>query len=513
MSPFIIFIVIAAYFGVLWLISTRTGKNGDNKTYFTGNHNSPWYLVAFGMIGASLSGVTFISVPGWVATRQFSYMQMVLGYLVGYTFIALVLMPLYFRMRLTSIYSYLETRFGTVSYKTGAAFFLLSRTIGASFRLYLVAIVFQFILEKLTVSIPFAVVVAMSITLIYLYTYRGGIQTVVWTDTLQTFFMLASAGLTVWWIADDLNLGFTGMIDTVSASSYSQIFFWESGPKNFFMQFLSGAFIAFVMTGLDQDMMQKNLTCRNLREAQVNMFSFSVVLVVVNLAFLALGALLYLYGHKEGLIDETMIGEQFQLLIQDKASGEMVARGTDYLFPVLAIDYLPDAVGILFLLGLVAAAYSSADSALAALTTSYCVDFLRLEKPSEVDGLLSEEENQKKRKYVQLGFSVLIFVLILVFKAVNDDAVIAQIFKAAGFTYGPLLGLYAFGLLTRRKVKDAWVGLVCMGAVLLSCIINWNAEAWFGSKIGFEILIYNGGLTYLGLWIISRKSSSIPENA
>ena len=512
MSPFIILIVIAAYFGVLWLISTRTGKNGDNKTYFTGNHNSPWYLVAFGMIGASLSGVTFISVPGWVATRQFSYMQMVLGYLVGYTFIALVLMPLYYRMRLTSIYSYLETRFGTVSYKTGATFFLLSRTIGASFRLYLVAIVFQFILEKLTVSIPFAVVVAMSITLIYLYTYRGGIQTVVWTDTLQTFFMLASAGLTVWWIADDLNLGFTGMIDTVSASSYSQIFFWESGPKNFFMQFLSGAFIAFVMTGLDQDMMQKNLTCRNLREAQVNMFSFSAVLVVVNLAFLALGALLYLYGHKEGVIDETMIGERFQLLIQDKASGEMVARGTDYLFPVLAIDYLPGVVGILFLLGLVAAAYSSADSALAALTTSYCVDFLRLEKPSEVDGLLSEEENQKKRKYVQLGFSVLIFVLILVFKAVNDDAVIAQIFKAAGFTYGPLLGLYTFGLLTRRKVKDAWVGLVCMGAVLLSCIINWNAEAWFGSKIGFEILIYNGGLTYLGLWIISRKSCSIPEN-
>ena len=513
MSPFIILIVTAAYFGVLWLISTRTGKNGDNKTYFTGNHNSPWYLVAFGMIGASLSGVTFISVPGWVATRQFSYMQMVLGYLVGYTFIALVLMPLYYSMRLTSIYSYLETRFGSVSYKTGATFFLLSRTIGASFRLYLVAIVFQFILEKLTVSIPFAVVVAMSITLIYLYTYRGGIQTVVWTDTLQTFFMLASAGLSVWWIADDLNLGFTGMIDTVSASSYSQIFFWESGPKNFFMQFLSGAFIAFVMTGLDQDMMQKNLTCRNLREAQVNMFSFSVVLVVVDLAFLALGALLYLYGHKEGLIDETMIGERFELLIQDKASGEMVARGTDYLFPVLAIDYLPGAVGILFLLGLIAAAYSSADSALAALTTSYCVDFLRLEKPSEVDGLLSEAENQKKRKYVQLGFSVLIFVLILVFKAVNDDAVIAQIFKAAGFTYGPLLGLYTFGLLTRRKVKDAWVGLVCMGAVLLSCIINWNAEAWFGSKIGFEILIYNGGLTYLGLWIISRKSSSIPENA
>lgn len=503
MSPILILIVVAAYFGVLFLISVRTSKNANNETYFTGNRASPWYLVAFGMIGASLSGVTFISVPGWVATSQFSYMQMVMGYLIGYAFIALILMPLYYRMQLTSIYGYLESRFGKMSYKTGAAFFLLSRTIGASFRLYLVAIVFQFILQKFGVAIPFAIPVAISIALICFYTYRGGIKTVVWTDTLQTFCMLASVGLTVWWIAGNLDLSVGGIVQTVSESQYSQIFFWESGPKNFFMQLMSGAFIAIVMTGLDQDMMQKNLTCKNLKEAQLNMFSFSTVLIVVNLAFLTLGALLYLYGNQEGLIEETNTGGTFQLLIKDSASGVMMERGTDYLFPILAIDYLPAAIGILFILGLVAAAYSSADSALAALTTSFCVDFLGFnqedQKP-EKEGI-----RQKRRHQVQLGFSVLIFVVILIFKGLKDDAVIAQIFKAAGFTYGPLLGLYAFGLFTKRDVRDRWVGLICVSAALLSFILNWKAVDWFGTAIGFEILIYNGALTFIGLLSISRK--------
>jgi len=505
MSPILILIVVAVYFGVLFLISLRTGQNANNATYFTGNRASPWYLVAFGMIGASLSGVTFISVPGWVATSQFSYMQMVLGYLIGYAFIALVLMPLYYRMQLTSIYGYLESRFGKVSYKTGAAFFLLSRTIGAAFRLYLVAIVFQFILQKFGVAIPFAIPVAISIALICLYTYRGGIKTVVWTDTLQTCCMLASVGLTVWWIAGNMDLSVSGIVDTVSDSKYSQIFFWESGPKNFFMQIMSGAFIAIVMTGLDQDMMQKNLTCKNLKEAQLNMFSFSTVLIVVNLAFLTLGALLYIYGNQEGLIQETTRDGTFQLLMKDSATGAMTERTTDYLFPILAIDYLPGAVGILFILGLVAAAYSSADSALAALTTSFCVDFLGFRN----DQTTPEKEalQQRRRQQVQLGFSVLLFLVILMFKGLNNEAVIAQIFKAAGFTYGPLLGLYAFGLFTSRKVRDQWVALVCVGAATLSFILNWNAIKWFGTAIGFEILIYNGVLTFMGLLMISRKGS------
>ena len=504
MSPILILIVVAAYFCILFLISLRTGRNANNATYFTGNRASPWYLVAFGMIGASLSGVTFISVPGWVATSQFSYMQMVLGYLIGYAFIALVLMPLYYRMQLTSIYGYLESRFGGVSYKTGAAFFLLSRTIGASFRLYLVAIVFQFILQKFGITIPFAVPVAISIILIFIYTYRGGIKTVVWTDTLQTFCMLASVALTVWWIAGHLDLNPGGMVEAVSESRYSQVFFWNAGPQNFFMQLMSGAFIAIVMTGLDQDMMQKNLTCRNLREAQLNIFSFSTVLIVVNLAFLTLGALLYLYGNQEGLIEESTMGGNFQLLIKDSVSGEMMARGTDYLFPVLAIDYLPGTVGILFILGLVAAAYSSADSALAALTTSFCVDFLGISKDTQVPS--EEASQQRRRQQVQLGFSVLIFLVILIFKSLNNEAVIAQIFKAAGFTYGPLLGLYGFGLFTKRRVYDRWVAIVCVSAAIISFIINWNASKWFGAAIGFEILIYNGALTFLGLLLISRKA-------
>lgn len=504
MSPILILIVVAAYFGILFLISLRTAQNANNATYFTGNRASPWYLVAFGMIGASLSGVTFISVPGWVATSQFSYMQMVMGYLIGYAFIALVLMPLYYRMQLTSIYGYLESRFGRVSYKTGAAFFLLSRTIGASFRLYLVAIVFQFILQKFGLNIPFAVPVAISIILIFLYTYRGGIKTVVWTDTLQTFCMLASVALTVGWVAGHLDLNLGGMIDAVKESRYSQVFYWDAGPKNFFMQVMSGAFIAIVMTGLDQDMMQKNLTCRNLKEAQLNVFSFSTVLIVVNLAFLTLGALLYLYGNQEGLIEETTVEGTFQLLIRDRASGEMVARGTDYLFPILAIDYLPETVGILFILGLVAAAYSSADSALAALTTSFCVDFLGILKDTQHPS--EEAIQQRRRQQVQLGFSILIFFVILTFKGLNNDAVIAQIFKAAGFTYGPLLGLYGFGLFTQRKVRDRWVGIICVSAATISFILNWNAAQWFGTAIGFEILLYNGALTFLGLLMISRKA-------
>ena len=501
LSPLVILSIVVGYFTLLCLISRWTSQQADNQTFFTGNRDSKWYLVAFGMIGTSLSGVTFISVPGWVATSQFSYMQMVLGYLLGYAVIAFILLPLYYRMGLTSIYTYLETRMGPRAYQTGAGFFLLSRTIGASFRLYLVAIVFQFILEKAGWTPPFALPVALSIAAIYLYTYRGGIRTVVFTDTLQTFFMLASVGLTVAWIARDMSSQVAGMIEAIQQSSYSQIFFWESGPKNFFLQCLSGAFIAIVMTGLDQDMMQKNLTCRNLKEAQWNMMSFSSVLVIVNLGFLALGALLYLYGHQQGILEESTSSGTFQLLVQDKGTGEMIARGTDYLFPILAIDYLPAWVGLLFILGLVAAAYSSADSALTALTTSFCIDFLRLDSTQT-----KAAEASRIRQRVQLGFCLVLFATICVFQQLQNAAIIAQIFKAAGFTYGPLLGLYGFGMFTRRNVRDGGVLWVCLAAASTSFLLNQMAPTWFGITIGFEILLYNGGLTFLGLWLISRKS-------
>ncbi|MCB9231619.1 MAG: sodium:solute symporter [Bacteroidia bacterium] len=503
MSGLTILLIILGYFGVLFGISLLTSRKADENTYFKGNNSSPWYLVAFGMIGASLSGVTFISVPGWVATSNFSYMQVVLGYLAGYAVIGLVLMPLYYRLNLTSIYGYLEERFGTMTYKTGAGFFLLSRTIGASFRLFLVAIVFQFILEKFGYHVPFVVPVFISIALIFIYTFRGGIKTVVWTDTLQTLFMLVSAGLSVWWIKDQLGFDFGEMASNVGESEYAKTFFWDWGPgNNFFKQFFSGAFIAIVMTGLDQDMMQKNLTCRNLGEAQKNMFTFSIVLVFVNLAFLTLGALLYMYGTREGLVSLTGPDGNFALSIADVNTGEMAARRTDELFPILSLDYFPPYIGILFILGLIAAAYSSADSALTSLTTSFCVDFLNFEKDQKI-------KNRTKTRYlVQLSISVIIFLLILTFRGLNDKAIIDNIFTAAGYTYGPLLGLYAFGLFTKIKIHDNLALIVCIAAPVLTFLINLGLPSLTSFNLGFLILPLNGLLTFLGLLAISKKEIS-----
>jgi SSS family solute:Na+ symporter len=365
-TPLLILSIIAAYFGLLVLISWYTSRGAGNNEFFLAGRNSPWYVVAFGMIGASLSGVTFISIPGWVATSSFSYMQVVLGYLVGYTVIATVLMPMYYRLNLTSIYGYLGQRLGPVSYRTGASFFLLSRTIGSAFRLYLVANVLQLVMFDAW-GVPFVVTVAGTIGFIWLYTYRGGIKTIIWTDTLQTAFMLGAVGLTVLMIGREMGWQLADVVHHVRASDLSQVFFFDDpDSKNYFWkQFISGAFIAIVMTGLDQDMMQKNLSCRNIREAQMNMFSFSAVLVFVNLAFLALGALLYMYAAHIGL---------------------EVPKRTDDLYPLLATGgYLPVSVGILFILGLIAAAYSSADSALTALTTSVCVDLLDIFKRPEAE--------------------------------------------------------------------------------------------------------------------------------
>ncbi|MDN5200521.1 sodium:solute symporter [Fulvivirgaceae bacterium BMA10] len=479
MEPIIVITVIAVYFAVLILISYFTSRNASSETFFTANRQSPWYLVAFGMIGASLSGVTFISVPGWVEASQFSYMQMVLGYLLGYFVIATVLLPLYYRLNLTSIYTYLETRFGFWSYKTGAFFFLLSRTIGASFRLFLVAGVLQLAIFNAW-NVPFFVTVMVTIVLIWLYTFKGGIKTIVWTDSLQTLFMLLAVGISIYLIGKTLALDTSGMIARINESDYSRIFFLDdwSDKRHFIKQFLAGAFIAIVMTGLDQDMMQKNLTCRNLKDAQKNMYWFSFVLVFVNLIFLALGALLYIFAIEKGIT---------------------LPERSDDLFPMLALNHLGTFAGVTFLLGITAAAYSSADSALTALTTSFCVDFLNFKDKAE-------ENKQKIRVKVHIGFSILLFFIILIFKVINDQSVISAVFTAAGYTYGPLLGLYAFGLFTKIKISDKWVPVVCLLAPIISFILDFYSASWFGGfKFGFAILIVNGGLTFLGLLLLRKR--------
>ncbi|MGB0840292.1 MAG: sodium:solute symporter [Chitinophagales bacterium] len=484
MSPLLILGLIGAYFMLLYGISLWTGKDNSNEAFFIGKKESPWYLVAFGMIGASLSGVTFISVPGVVGNLEsingaFSYMQVVLGYLLGYFIIATVLMPMYYRMNLTSIYTYLEKRFGFWSYKTGASFFLLSRTIGAAFRLFLVALVLQkFVFDAW--GVPFEINVLFTLILIWIYTSRAGIRTIVWTDSLQTSFMLLAVITTVYYIAQSMGLGFSGMISTIQESNYSQMFFFDdfNEGNHFIKQFLSGAFIAVVMTGLDQDMMQKNNSCKNIKEAQLNMFSFSVVLLFVNLLFVSLGALLYIYAAQNG------IG---------------IPERTDELFPSLAIEHFPPAIGIIFLIGLIAAAYSSADSALTALTTSFCVDFLDFEKKE------ASELNKRTRYLVHIGFTLLVFAVIVVFYRLLDKDVISAVFRIAGYTYGPLLGLYALGLFTKRQVPDtAAVVAVCVASPILCYLLNANSEAIFnGYKFGFELLLVNGFLTFAGLFLLS----------
>ncbi len=482
MSPITIVIVIAVYFLVLMAIAHFTGEN-SNSGFFMGNRQSPWYVVAFGMIGASLSGVTFISVPGWVSSIQFTYMQMVLGYLVGYAVIITVLLPLYYRLNLTSIYSYLGDRFGTNSYKVGAWYFMISRVIGASFRLYLVAMVFEItIFEKLDLNVPFAVIVIITIVLIWLYTSKGGMKTIIWTDTLQTGFMLLAVIVTLYVISDKMNLDFSGMVSTIKNSQYSQVFEFSNWRSKhyFFKDFFAGAFIAIVMTGLDQDMMQKNLTCKTLGESQKNMAWFSSILVVVNLLFLSLGALLYIFANNQGI--------------------EIPEKG-DELFATIATDgHLGPVVAIFFILGLIAAAYSSADSALTALTTSFSVDILNIKK-------YDEERQVKVRKRVHIGISVVLAIVIIIFNEINNDSVISELFTMAGFTYGPILGLFAFGIFTKKQIQDSAVIPVVIFAPVVTYLLFTNSAFLFnGYKMGFELLLINGALTYLGLLLISKRN-------
>ncbi|MEL6673694.1 MAG: sodium:solute symporter [Bacteroidota bacterium] len=498
MDPLLTGSVIVGYFLVLFVISYRTGRNNDDQTFFAANKSSPWYLVAFGMIGATLSGVTFLSVPGAVGAAKWNYLQFVMGNLAGYAVIALVLLPLYYRLNLVSIYEYLKDRYGFWAYKTGAVFFLLSRVIGASLRLYLVALVLQLAVAE-PLGIPFAATVALSIALIYLYTFRGGIKTVVWTDTLQTACMLVGAGLTVYFIGDKLGWSLGEMIQQVRASELSQTFFWDWGPgNNFFKQFLSGAFIAIAMTGLDQDMMQKNLTCPNLQEAQRNVFWFSGAFFLANILFLGLGVLLFLFGQESGIL-AIDLKDGFQIFMQEAGTDQWVARKSDEVFPILALNYLGPAAGIVFILAVIAAAYSSADSALTALTTSFCVDLLNFNERE--DG--ADKRNTRYR--VHLGFAGVLFLVIMLFWLLNDDAVVWTIFRLAGYTYGPLLGMFAFGILTKREARDNLILPICLAAPVLTYAIGEVSKA-YDFEIGFMILILNGLLTMLGLWAVSRPA-------
>jgi SSS family transporter len=487
MDSNLVLVVITSYFLLLFLISWLTSKNISSNTFFTGDRQSPWFLVAFGMIGASLSGVTFISVPGEVGNSNFYYFQVILGYTIGYAVIAMILLPLYYKLNLISIYSYLEDRFGFWSYKTGAFFFILSRTLGSSIRVFLVAGVLQLILFD-QYGIPFWVSVLITVSLIWLYTNRGGIKTVVWTDTLQTLFMLLAVVTSIYLISKELNIAGIGeMIHVVAADPRSTIFNWDwQDSTNFFKQFTAGAFIVIVMTGLDQDMMQKNLTCRNIGDAQKNMFWFTIILVFVNLMFLALGVLLYLYS---------------------EANGIQLPSRTDDLYPLLASGHFTAFAGTVFVLGIIAAAYSSADSTLTALTTSFCYDFLEIEKR------YPKERQVRVRKAVHLAFTALMFFTIIMFKWINDQSVINAVFIIAGYTYGPLLGLYAFGLFTKYPVNDKFVPFLAVLAPLTAFVFDLNSEKWFyGYKFGFEILILNGLLMFLGLLILGKNQPMSPKN-
>ena len=494
MNSTIIVSVLVAYFGVLYLISRITGKNDGNDAFFVGERQSPWYLVAFGMIGASLSGVTFISIPGWVGdnANQFSYMQAVLGYFIGYLVIAYVLLPIYYKMQVVSIYEYLESRFGYYSHKTGAIFFLLSRVIGASVRLMLVADVLQFILFD-NWGVPFEFTVVICIALIWLYTNRGGIKTIVWTDTLQTGFMLISAALTIYFIKDSLAIeAHKGIIQTVADSSYSQIFFFDdiNNGNHFLKHFLGGIFITIGMTGLDQDMMQKNLSCRNIREGQKNMVSMATVLVFVNLLFLFLGALLYLYAQEHQISFER----------------------TDRLFAAVATDSgMVPIVGILFILGLIAAAYSSADSALTSLTTSIYVDLMP-------ERFKSDEKALKTRKQLHLMVSGIIILSVILLHHLTDESAIGLLMKCAGFTYGPLIGIFFFGILFKSKIKDLAIPFVSITSALITFIIWYYSKGAPGApegeagilgdyQFGFEIIILNSLLTFILLIAVSKTNS------
>ena len=478
MNGIFILITIIVYFGILLGISRITAhSHSDNDAFFRGNRQSPWYIVSFGMIGASLSGVTFVSVPGMVKNIDMTYMQTCMGFFFGYLIIAHVLLPLYYRLNLTSIYTYLGQRIGRYSYKTGASFFLISKMLGAAARLYLVCIILQHYVFD-AYNIPFAVTAIGTVALIWLYTHKSGIRTIVWTDSLQTLCLLLALGLILYNVADKLNLNFGGVIDNIKNSSESRIFVfddWQS-KQNFFKQFFSGIFITIVMTGLDQDMMQKNLSCRNLKEAQKNMYCYGISFVPVNLLFLSLGILLM------------VAATQMNIAIP--------AKGDDLLPMFAAGGHLGYAVLVFFTIGIIAAAFSSADSALAALTTSFCIDILNTDK-------LKENEAVRIRKITHIGISTIFVICILIFEAIDSQNVIDTIYTLASYTYGPLLGLFCFGLFTKLKPRDRYVPYIAIASPVVCYMIDILTFNATGYKFGYEMLMFNGLLTFMGLAALS----------
>lgn len=494
MSSTAILTIIILYFGVLIFISNVISKkDSSNDAFFKANKNSKWYLVAFGMIGTALSGVTFISVPGEVGNPdlQFKYFQFVLGNALGFIIIATVLLPLYYRMNLTSIYSYIEQRLGVVSYKTAATIFLISRTIGSAFRLYLVVIVLQkFVFDDY--NVPFAVTVLISLGLIFAYTYRGGLKTIIITDTLQTFFLVSSVFLTIIFICQSLDYSFLEAFEAVKNSNYSKVFFYEDYLKGNFVvkQILGGMFVTIAMVGLDQDLMQKNLSCKNIGEAQKNMFTFTGIFVIINIFFLSVGALLYLYAEKNGIAIP---------MVDD-------VKRTDLLFPEIAFNHLSMIPSVVFLLGLTAATFATTDSALTALTTSFCVDFLGMDKAENANN----QKTVRTRHMVHIGFSFLMFLVIVIFNSLNDKSVVTMIFKVASYTYGPLLGLYAFGLFMKTKtVHDKLVPIICVISPAICFFISKYSANLFGNYvIDNELIIVNGLITFLGLILISKKATN-----
>lgn len=478
MSSQLILLIIVAYFGLLLLIAWITGrKSSSNDAFFLGNRKSPWYIVAIGMVGSSLSGVTFVSVPGWVRQIDMTYMQTVLGFFFGYVLIANVLLPLYYKLRLTSIYTYLETRIGRRSYKTGASFFLLSKIIGAAARLYLVVLILQTYVFS-TWNIPFWVTVIVSILLVWLYTYRSGVKTIIWTDTLQALCLVGTLVVIIWQVKDRMGLDMTGMWQAVTDSPHFRIFEWNDwgSTQHFVKQFFSGIFITIVMTGLDQDMMQKNLSCKSLKDAQKNMYTYGLAFTPINFLFLCLGVLLITLAAQQGIT--------------------LPASGDDILPMFCTSGILGSTILVFFTIGIIAAAFSSADSALTALTTSFCVDILGIEKEQA-------KKAKQTRMKVHLLISVLFVVIIMIFKALNNRSVIDAIYVIASYTYGPLLGLFAFGLFTKRQPIDRYVPYICIASPLICFALEQLVLRVTGYRFGYEMLMINGAITFAGLWLTS----------
>jgi Na+/proline symporter len=503
MSSFLLFAFVIGYFLLLLGVAWRVSRHSNNESFFIGNRNSNWMLVAFGMIGTSLSGVTFVSVPGTVGDfsflggphKGFGYLQVLIGNWLGCMVIAFVLLPLYYRLNLTSIYNYLNTRFGLVAYRTGALFFLISRTVGATARLYLVInVLHTFILQDM--GIPFAVTTFVILLMILLYTFEGGVKTIVYTDTLQTTFMLLGLVVCIVYILQHLGMSLHGAMQTMGSQGYTQVFNTDLRSDGFFLkQILGGMFIMIAMTGLDQEMMQKNISVRNLRDSKKNVVTFSFIMVLVSFLFLLLGGLLYLYSQHLGAVYQ---GKALQL------DGHNVVG--DKLFPTLALHYLPQSVGIIFILGLISALFPSADGALTALTSSFCIDLLDMKNRAG----WSEEQKRRTRLTVHMSFAILFLLCILVFRWMNKESIVYLILGLATYTYGPLLGLFAFGIFTKRSLPNTWkITVLCLLAPLCCYFLSINSVRWLGGfKIGLELLLINGILTYLGLWALSRPKAN-----